>query len=309
MARFLNPAPAYSVRTVSQPSTSIQCQNDPPLCSYKLVVQTLLILCRPLFPDGRTASISIYVKSVYLVNLYFHICQNSLPYPASISVHVRTTYLVGLYSRRQNSLPSVVSLYSGHLDSLPLGVSLYFIRQNCLLYLLGLYSRRQKSLPCWPVFQSQNNLFRGVGLYSTMSEQPHVFHSVGTSYLISLYVFHNVRTFIDCHPVFQSQNDIPPCQLVFRRHNCLALSCNWSSGCRHNLSCQLAIHCQNDQLRRHRILQCMAFVRQSVNTLPSSAPKLNNATPNQIAPTLRRHYNLLPRLLFSPHDSAHVPSP
>lgn len=135
---------------------------------------------------------------------------------ASISKYVRTTYLVGLYSRRQNSPPSVVSLYSGHLDSLPLGVSLYFIRQNCLLYLLGLYSRRQKSLLCWPVFQSQNNLFRGVGPYSTMSEQPHVFHSVGTIYLVSLYVFHNFRTLIDCHPVFQSQNDIPPCQLVFQ---------------------------------------------------------------------------------------------
>ena len=73
---------------VSQPSMSIQCQNDPPLCSYKLVVQTLLILCRPLFPDGRTASISIYVKSVYLVSLYFRIYQNSLPY--LVSLYFRT---------------------------------------------------------------------------------------------------------------------------------------------------------------------------------------------------------------------------
>ena len=148
-----------------------------------------------------SAAISVHVSTVYIVGIYFHICQNNLPCRP--------------YSRRQNSLPSVVSLYSGHLDSLPLVVSLYLIRQNCLIYLVGLYSRRQKSLPCWPVFQSQNNLFRGVGLYSTMSEQPHVFHSVGTIYLVSMYVFHNVRTIIDCHPVFQSQNDVP-LPLVFQ---------------------------------------------------------------------------------------------
>lgn len=131
---------------------------------------------------------------------------------ASISIYVRTTYLVGLYSRRQNSLPSVVSLYSGHLDSLPLGVSLYFIRQNCLLYLLGLYVylvglySKVRTIyfevsACIPRCQNSP-------MYSTVSEQ--------FQYLVSLYVFHNVRTLIDCHPVFQSQNDIPPCQLVFQ---------------------------------------------------------------------------------------------